>query len=164
MKMLKNGNGYAFDGAKIIFSNFSGRPDKYNAEGKRNFCIVIDDPDDAEALKAEGWNIKELRPRDEGDEASHYLQVKINLGSHRPPHIYMVNSRNVPVEVDEDTIDNLDSADIVSADLVVRPYEWEPGRISAYLRELYVVIAEDYFGSKYARDEGPAEDPDYLPF
>lgn len=168
MKMIKTKEGYAFENAQIIFSNFSGRPDKYNAEGRRNFCIIIDSPEDAERLMSEGWNVKTLRPRDEGDEPQHYIQIKVALGSRRPPHIYMM-TRKAKIVINEDRIDNLDNADIISADAVVRPYEWEPGRISAYLQELYVTIAEDYFGEKYAKYDdpdaiGPSEDDDELPF
>lgn len=162
MRMIRTGNGYAFEDVSIIFSNFAGRPDKFNAEGKRNFCIIIDSKEDADILARDGYNVKTLRPRDDGDEPAYYLQVKVSLESRRPPHIYMVTSK-ARVSIDKNRIDTLDSADIISADVVIRPFEWEPGRISAYLGEMYVTIAEDYFGGKYAKYDDPVDDED-VPF
>ena len=43
-------------GARLIFKNFSGKPDKYTRDVRKfNLCL----PEDlARELKADGWNIK----------------------------------------------------------------------------------------------------------
>lgn len=51
-----------FPSAEIIFRNFSGRRTNYNAEGNRNFSVVIPDPQYAIQLYNMGWNVQ-IRPR-----------------------------------------------------------------------------------------------------
>ena len=58
---------FLVEGAKLIFRNFSGKKSTYNATGKREFAVVL--PEDyAERMLADGWNVKILEPRDEGDD------------------------------------------------------------------------------------------------
>jgi hypothetical protein len=57
------------------------------------------------------------------------------------------------VELGEDECILLDWADILTVDLIIRPYHWNVnGRtgVKAYLKSIFVVINEDYLELKYA--------------
>lgn len=138
------------EGARILFRNFRGEEKTYNAKGRRNFCVILD-PELASQLSEDGWNVKTLKPREEGDEPQPYLQVKVVYGA-RPPKIVLLSSAG-KTDISEDTVDMLDWAEIENVDLVIRPYEYDVnGRtgISAYLKSMFVTIAEDYLEQKYS--------------
>lgn len=136
--------------ARIIFRNFRGEKGKFNRNGARTFCVILDDKDEADTLYDEGWNVKTLEPRDEGDEPVSYLTVRVRFDV-RPPLIYLV-SESGKTRIDESMVDILDDVEIVSVDLVATPYEWSvqgDTGVAAYLKKMYVVMAEDDLDSKY---------------
>ena len=152
--------------ARIIFRNFSGEATKFNTKGNRNFAVVIDDQELADKLEDLGWNIKVRPPRDEGDEPFMYLPVKIKFNE-RGPKAYLESGSSV-VHLDEESIDCLDDIDIVSADLDIRPYDWEvngkTGR-TAYLQSIRVIQEVDRFASKYGtKNDRFEEDEEGIPF
>ena len=149
------------DNARIIYRNFAGAPSKFNREGDRNFAVVIDDQDIAEALTEKGWNVKIKPPREEGDEPFMFLPVKVKFND-RGPRVYLQNSlggRN-RVTLDEDTVGILDNVDITNVDLDIRPYDWDvqgkTGR-TAYLQSICVTQEVDRFLDRYAEQESPEE-------
>lgn len=152
------------DDARIIFKNFEGRGDKYNREGDRNFSLLIEDPDTADALIAEGWNVRIKPPRDEDEGPFMRLPVKVKFSDYGP-NVYLItgNRRN---ELDEESIACLDNIDIESIDMDIRPYDWEvngkSGR-TAYLQSMQVVQRVDRFAARYAEMQG-TEPGDDMPF
>lgn len=151
------------ENAHIIFRNFSGRESKYNRAGDRNFCVFIDDMDTVNRLMDDGWNIRVMPPREDGEEPRHYLQVAVSFKNFPPKVIMITRKKQTPL--DEESIDSLDFAEIRAVDLTIRPYNWiiqegtrnEKSGVKAYLKTMYVTIEEDEFAEKYAASEYPEE-------
>ena len=144
--MTKNVDNIRIDGARIIFRNFAGEERQFNPKGQRNFCVILD-PEHASVLKDDGWNVKVLQPIEEGDLPQPYLPVAIRFGAY-PPKIVMVTS-NGQTRLNEETVGLLDTAEIANVDIIIRPYEWDPGRIKAYVKTMYVTVEEDELEKKY---------------
>ena len=138
--------------SKVIrFRNFAGKEGRYNKEGDRNFCLLLD-PEDADEMLKDGWNVRFLDPRDHGDEPTPYIQIKVGFGGKgRPPKIVLVTKKG-KTQIDEDTVNTLDWAEIEKADIAINPYHYEvngKSGIKAYLKTMYITIAEDDFEDRY---------------
>lgn len=158
---IKANNNLSIENARILFKNFTGRPSKFNAAGNRNFCAVVD-KDTGDKLSNMGWNVRILAPREEGDEPTYYIPVAVGFGYY-PPNITLITNRS-KVNLDEETVNTLDYAEIANVDLILRPYNWEVNGnhgIKAYLKTMYVVLEEDEFAEKYASagSAGVTEEP-----
>jgi hypothetical protein len=143
-------NNIVIENARIGFRNFSGEAGKFNPAGRRNFCVFFDDDFDVQTLEEDGWSIKYLKPRDEGDNPRPYLQVAVSYGA-IPPKIILI-TRKGKTTLDETNINILDWAEIASVDLIIRPYNWDvngKSGVKAYIKSMYVTLVEDEFESKY---------------
>ena len=114
-------NNIVMENARLIFKNFSGEESKFNRKGNRNFCVVLD-PEVADDLIKDGWNVRFLRPREDGEEPTPYLQVSVMFGNF-PPKVVMIAGKN-KTPLDEDSIDTLDYAEIANVDLIIRKKKW----------------------------------------
>lgn len=144
LKNLEIGN------AHLVFRNFSGVSKKYNAPGKKNFCILLEEGI-AEDLKKDGWNVRWLEPRNADEDRQAYMQVSVSY-DYYPPNIFLITASQGKVRLGEKEINILDWAEIETADVVINPYEWEvngKSGVKAYLKTLYITIIEDKFAAKY---------------
>lgn len=146
--MIKNN--INIENARLLFKNFSGEAGKFNPAGRRNFNVVVP-PEIAPQMAQDGWNIKYLAARDEGEPDTAILQVRVSFDNY-PPRIVLINSRG-KTTLTEENVGLLDWANIANVDLTIRPYNWEvQGRtgVTAYLNSMWVTIYEDAFEAKYA--------------
>lgn len=131
--------------ARITFRNFTGRGDKYNKQGDRNFALVIPNHEIADIFVAEGFKVKVKPPRDEDDTDFIYLPVKVKFNE-RGPRVYLEANRRTLLN--EDTVGCIDNIDIDYVDMDIVPYDWEnemgSGR-SAYLQACCVYQIVDRF-------------------
>lgn len=131
--------------AQIFKTNFSGKEiPPYNPEGRRNFCVFIDDLKIAEDMERDGWNIRWLEPKQEGDERRAFVSVAVNF-SNIPPKIVLITSKG-QTRLEEEEVGMLDWAEKTNVDLTINPRVWDDNgkrRIKAYLRTMMVSIYED---------------------
>lgn len=144
------------ENARVLYRNFSGIEKEYNRLGDKNFCVIIPDRGVAEVMAEDGYNIKQYMPKLDDDEVADdvlgepFVQVKVSWKG-RAPEIYMIGEQTrTRNRLDESMVPLLDQVEIVIADLVVSPYNWKPGHVTAYLRKMFVVIHEDALDLKYA--------------
>jgi len=151
-KMIKSN--IAIENARIGFRNFSGKEGKFNPAGRRNFCVFLEE-ELAKTLEKDGWNVRWLQPRDDNEAEQGYLQVAVSYDN-IPPKIIMISSNGKTI-MDDESVGILDWAEISEIDLIIRPYNWvlhegtknEKSGVKAYVKSMYVTIAEDEFEKKY---------------
>lgn len=141
---------FMVEDARLVFRNFSGKEGQYNRDGDRNFSVILTD-DLAKVMLNDGWNVKYLASREEGDPDTPYIQVAVSY-KNRPPRVIMITSTS-RTNLSEESISVLDWADIQTCDLIARAYEWEVNGktgIKAYLQSMFITIEEDALERKYA--------------
>lgn len=146
------------DDAKICYKNFAGTPSKYNRDGERNFAVIISDEEIAQSLISEGWNVKIKPPRNDEEGPFMYLPVKIKINDYGPKVYLEAGTHHAAMT--PDTMGLIDKVDVLSADLDIRPYDWERdgdhGR-TAYLQAARITQNVDRFAARYASEESPEE-------
>lgn len=144
------------EGGQIVFSNFSGNPDKnYNGDNKRTVTFSIP-PEVKDNLIADGWNIRPYIPKSDPDAEPIYLleatiAYRTKDGVPKDPGIFIVRPDSL-VHVTEDIIDTLDRADIVKVDAILGPHYWELGNrrgIRPYVNRMLVTIKPNPIDEKY---------------
>lgn len=139
--------------AQIILRNFAGKPTQYNAAGNRNFGVILTD-DVAEAMRRDGWNVKLLTAKEEGDSDRPWL--KVSVGYKFPPRIICLTEK-ARTMITEDTVETMDWVNIKTVDLTIVGAPWEVNDatgIKAWLKTMYLTVDEEYLDKKYAVDMG----------
>ena len=153
-------NIFAIEDAHLIYKNFKGEARRFNNEGDRNFNIDLTD-EQAKKLLDAGYNVKTLVSNDPDTPVRKLLAVKVSYKFYEPKVILI--SGKVRRMLTEDTIGELDHADIANVDLTVKPSHWTMGDgtsgITAYLNSMYVTLVDDPFAAKYEEQSELEEDP-----
>ena len=153
MIIKKVRNNIMIEDAEIGFKNFAGAVGPYNKNGEKSFCVFLE-PDIAEKLEEEGWNIKWPKEREdilpEEDKRKPYFNVKVEFGDYPPKCIMIAN--DVVTQLDELGVAQLDTAEIEKVDIILNPYNWSvngKSGIKAYLNSIYATIVTNDFIERY---------------
>lgn len=131
-----------------VWRNFGGRQTDYNKTGKREVNIQLP-ADVAEALAAEGYNVK---TREREDEDADYRIKTIVSFEKKTPQIYLISGGQKTL-LSEELIGILDDADIIKADVTLQPSFWDfNGRTgwTLYISKAYITIEQDELDAEYA--------------
>lgn len=145
---------FTVENARLIFRNFGGRETMYNRRGDRNFAVELEE-NAAQQMFADGWNVKWPKPGEEEEiTRAPYIPIALRFDI-LPPKIIVITS-TARTQLKEESVEMLDSADILVADLKCNGSEWEVNGktgIKAYLKSMYVTLDEDELDRKYAVQE-----------
>lgn len=157
--------------AKITMRNFRGIDyNGYNPQHKRTFWLLLDpEKYDIEAMKADGWNVREIKPREghEDDPLMFRLEVEMRWDI-LPPIIHQVTKQESgkykKTLMTEKSAELFDSAEIVNINLEISHGKtwYKDGRkgIKAYLKKAMIEVVTDDFDDYYAWED----DEDEVPF
>lgn len=141
---------YTIKDAKIRWRNFSGREEKFNAKGDRNFTIFLEQHD-SERLTDLGLNVKTLPALEDGTLGQDILKVKVNFKG-RPPRLVLVTHRGRTL-LGEDEAMMLDLSEIKKVDLILSPYWWDVNGnegVAVSLKTIFMTIVEDELEIAYS--------------
>lgn len=152
---IGTGNGRNFSGAKRVVNG-----QVVNAEGMRNFLLMLDDDDVIESMVQDGWNVKYTKPRDPDEKPAAYISVDATFGKY-PPEVWKKTPNGKPVKLEEEDMAGLDDDKFIEAHVVVHPRRYEvQGRtgVKAYLRRLLVTVADDEFSDYFGANDSVNEE------
>lgn len=94
---------YIVKNARILFPNFAGEEQDYNAAGKRNFKLSVN-KELADEMMERGVNVRIRPPREDGDEP----QYLIKIGVYRDSDVRLMSGRAM-TKLDYEDLDQVDS-------------------------------------------------------
>lgn len=153
-----------FENAALLWqTNFAGEARTFNAAGQQNFVLGLTQ-EQADELVDLGYNVKMSKERttDEGETIGGQLYLQVDLEwKFKPSRIIMIGQTSrKETQLDQEGAGILDDMEIVSADIVIRPYDYNVNGkegTSAKLKSGYFTIYEDYLELKYAALRGDIE-------
>ena len=150
--------------AHIFWTNFSGKENRFGHSAK-TFNLAISE-EMAKELDARGWRVRDVDQKDDDEEVIgklYFVNIKVNMESGFPPIVTLFSEykgKKSRVALTNETIGELDRADILDADCIINPYESPnfPGKVTGYLRKLNIIHEPDIeFDGKY--DDWMADGP-----
>lgn len=158
MKLTVTGpNEVVIENGTIWYKNFAGvrRPGSYDTAGDRNFTLIVQDPNIAQAMIDMGYNMKYVVPEvASGTIVGPYWKLKVHVRFAAYPKNYFMYSNGVRTRLTEETIGQLDSARLTNVDLAVGLGQVNTNGASAtrtaYLNRIDATMAFDYLGQKYS--------------
>lgn len=155
----QNNRDFTLEKVQIRLRNFEGKAGMYNAEGQRNFIVILpDDQQGIDALLDAGIPVKQFKPREDDEPGTippSFIKVKVNIDNDPMPRFVTVtDGGKTTLPANQETMIVLDWADIIEADVILNPYNWElsDGKtgVSVYLKAGYFRINEDDLEKKYS--------------
>lgn len=140
-KFIKN---VTIENAHIFWRHFGGG--KYG----RSVCVEIPEEMVDEMIR-DGWAVKKLEPREEGDNVLYYISAAVKYGK-ISPSIYLIAGKNKTL-LTEEMIGQLDYAEVANCDIILTPYIWDDNgvdKVKAYLKTAYITVVIDDLSEKYA--------------
>ena len=145
---------------EMWYRNFQGLKSLYNAEGNRNFVLRIYEPDVAQALIDEGFNVKMKVPRETDNNANPrdpWYEMKVNIrfwGGRYDPKIYWAEVGDEHyVTKGEESMRDIDEGTFEEIDMDIYPKKYissQDGKehVSARLNNLRVVAEVNAFADE----------------
>lgn len=146
-----------FPNAKIMFTNFSGRPTKYYDDGRRTFCLVLDSVQ-AKKLSDEGYRVKKYIPRNAPDTPIYYVEVTVSYRFVGPKIGVVYTNRPTRITyLSEDDVSLLDGENYDRVDLRIKGSNWQDSsgqwHKKAYLDSMRVILSPPPFFEGYENDD-----------
>ena len=158
-----------------FFRNFAGEERKnkgkiVNSEGRRNFCLVLNFPEDIlDELQALGLKIVELSSDNDeyNDGPLRFVRVEISTEGKRPTEMYLVNdAKKECIPMTPPQYGKLDRFRFSNVNLVIRTWHKDDGSTALYLNAGYFSIVQNRIADKFSdyKVVGTVEDDEELPF
>lgn len=149
--------------ACIMFTNFAGEKDRFN-NGMPQFNLVLS-KEAADDLRSDGWNIRMMPPREEGDEPTYMTNINVSFGNgRRDPVVKLYSSldgKRSCRQLSRDTLGILDDIRLERINLRIGSFNYDGDRytMKGYLHEMQAVqkAAQTSFDDDYNDYTDPDE-------
>lgn len=160
-----NANIITIDDTRFIYeTNFAGNPAKDKFGDNRRKCnLVIPDPNQAKSMLDKGYKVKQTKPGPDDDPddfvPTYFVQAVLKYRDRYgkelkyAPKVYLVNTDNEPVLLEEESVKVLDNIRAANVNVVLNAWETDDGGFSLYIRTMYVEqdFDDDPFAARYAK-------------
>lgn len=149
--------------AEICYKNFSGEKTPMNDEGKRNFNLVIRDPELAEELTKLNYRIKPKK----SEPNTWTLKVHLNMGSPYPAEVYYITGSGKKVIMTENNIHQFNRIKMKEINIQINGSRRKDARdkfLNAYVDVMVVFGAKDVMREKFSKFIDDVEEETDVPF